>query len=91
MAVDKDRLIEVVEQIAENIRADGGDLHFKSLDDDGTVHLELRGACVGCPLSAMEFGIGIERVLKEHVAGITHVDVQDEAPSEMQYGLPEEF
>lgn len=91
MAVDEDHLKKTVEIIAGNIREDGGDLTYKGLDPDGTVHLELQGACVGCPLSAMEFGVGIERVLKEHVPGITKVDVQDAVPAGgLQYGVPEE-
>lgn len=93
MAVDREALDSALKAIRQNIQADGGDLKFLSVDDDGTVHLELHGACVGCPLSAMEFGVGIERILKEHVPGVTHVDVQDaDMPAGAQggfgYGYP---
>ena len=39
----------------------------------GVVSLELQGACAGCPMSQLTLSMGIERVLKEHVPGVTRV------------------
>jgi Fe-S cluster biogenesis protein NfuA len=44
------------------------------VDEDGVVSLELTGACAGCPMSQMTLSMGIERVLKEHVPGVTSVE-----------------
>ena len=41
--------------------------------EDGTVTVELTGACKGCPLSNMTLANGIERILKERVSGVTKV------------------
>ena len=43
------------------------------MDDDGVVTLEMQGACAGCPLSSMDMSEGIERILMEHVPGVTRV------------------
>jgi Fe-S cluster biogenesis protein NfuA len=33
----------------------------------------MQGACAGCPLSSFDMSEGIERILKEHVPGVTQV------------------
>lgn len=75
--------LEIVEQIKELIElrvrpavaADGGDIVFKHFDDDdGTVFLEMRGACAGCPSSTMTLKSGIENLLKHYVPEVTRVE-----------------
>ncbi|MDD6359924.1 MAG: NifU family protein, partial [Parafannyhessea umbonata] len=34
----------------------------------------MQGACAGCPLSSYDMSEGIERILKEHVPGVTKVE-----------------
>ena len=51
----------------------GGDMEYVGVDEDGVVSLELQGACAGCPMSQLTLSMGIERVLKEHVPGVTRV------------------
>ena len=74
--------LEIVEQIKELIElrvrpavaADGGDIVFKHFDDaDGTVFLEMRGACAGCPSSTMTLKSGIENLLKHYVPEVNQV------------------
>ena len=69
MAVNEELLKKVLEEIRPNLQADGGDMEYVGVDDEGVVKLELQGACAGCPLS-----MGIERILKEHVPGVTRVE-----------------
>lgn len=79
MAVDEKLLQEVLELIRPNLQADGGDMSYVGVDEDGVVQLELSGACAGCPMSSMTLSMGIERILKEHVPGVTRVEaVNDE-------------
>lgn len=73
MAVDEKLLEEVIEAVRPSLQADGGDVEFVSVDDDGIVSLELTGACAGCALAGQTLSYGIERVLKEHVPGVTGV------------------
>ena len=74
---------EIVEQIKELIELrvrpavaqDGGDIVFKHFDDeDGSVYLEMRGACAGCPSSTMTLKHGIENLLKHYVPEVTRVE-----------------
>ena len=73
MAVNEELLVKVLDQIRPNLQADGGDMVYHSVDDDGVVSLELTGHCAGCPMSQLTLSMGIERVLKENVPGVTRV------------------
>lgn len=73
MAVDQELLEKVLDAVRPSLQADGGDLEFIDVDDDGVVSLELTGACAGCPMSQMTLSMGVERILKEHVPGVTQV------------------
>ena len=71
--VDKNDVAAVLELIRPSLIADGGDVTLVDVLDDGTVAVELSGACKGCPLSQMTLANGIERILKERVPGVTRV------------------
>lgn len=73
MAVNEELLKQVLEQIRPNLQADGGDMEYHGVDDEGVVSLELTGHCAGCPMSQLTLSMGIERILKEHVPGVTRV------------------
>jgi Fe-S cluster biogenesis protein NfuA len=56
------------------IQADGGDIVLHAVDEEtGVVHVELTGACVGCPSSNVTLKVGVERILKDRVDGVTEV------------------
>ena len=73
MAVDKENVARVLDLGRPSLQADGGDCRLVEVQEDGTVVVELQGACSGCPMSQLTLANGIERILKEHVAGITRV------------------
>lgn len=73
MAVDKENVARVLDLVRPSLQADGGDCRLVEVQEDGTVVVELQGACSGCPMSQLTLANGIERILKEHVAGITRV------------------
>lgn len=72
--VDPAMLDATLEYIRPALQADGGDMVLLGVDDDGTVNLELVGACGGCPMSMMTLTAGIERILTERVPGVTSVN-----------------
>ena len=59
--------------IRQSLQADGGDVALVNCDENGVVTLEMQGACAGCPLSSFDMSEGIERILMEHVPGVTKV------------------
>ena len=66
-------LSETIDIIRQSLQADGGDIALIDRTDDGVVTLEMQGACAGCRLSTYDMSEGIERILKEHVPGVTRV------------------
>ena len=65
---------EVIDTIRPAIQGDGGDLELVDVTDEGVVQVRLHGACVGCPSSQMTLKMGVERVLKERVSGVSSVE-----------------
>ena len=74
--VDEVLLKETLEIIRPSLVADGGDMDYLGVDEDGVVTLRLTGACAGCPMSSLTLSMGIERILREHVPGVTRVQAQ---------------
>jgi len=76
-------VLSAIEAIRPALQADGGDIVFKTIDDDQVVHVELVGACGTCSLSTMTLKAGVERIIKDRVPGITAVEADniDDAPS----------
>ena len=62
MAVNEELLKKVLEEIRPNLQADGGDMEYMGVDDEGVVKLELQGACAGCPMSALTLSMGVDEV-----------------------------
>ncbi len=71
--VDKNDVAAVLELIRPSLQADGGDVRLIDVAEDGTVTVELQGACKGCPMSQMTLTNGVERILKERVPGVEKV------------------
>lgn len=72
--INREILEATIDVIRESLQADGGDVVLVNVSDDGVVTLEMTGACAGCPLSEYDMTEGIERILKEHVPGVTKVE-----------------
>ena len=76
-SLDK-KIIEAIEGIRPYLQADGGDIEFVELAENGVVKVRLQGACKGCPSAAMTLKSGVERHLKEKIPEVTEVvNVQD--------------
>jgi Fe-S cluster biogenesis protein NfuA len=71
--VDKNKVEEVINLIRPALQADGGDITLVGVDDDGTVNVELTGACAGCPFSQLTLSNSVERILKDRVEGVERV------------------
>ena len=62
-----ERVARVIESFRPFIQGDGGDIELVGVDDDGTVRVRLKGACVGCPAAFITLQMGIERHLRQQV------------------------
>lgn len=81
--IDEAKLEEALNYIRPAVQADGGDIILLGAED-GTVNLEMVGACGGCPLSMMTLKAGIERILKDRVPGVRNVQASADAPGTLE-------
>jgi Fe-S cluster biogenesis protein NfuA len=64
---------EALAEIKPQIQADSGDIDLVAVEN-GTVKVRLRGACVGCPMSALTLKQGVERIIKAQVLEVKSVE-----------------
>ena len=62
-----------LENVRPSLQADGGDVEFVSVDNEGVVSVKLTGACGHCPMSQMTLKMGIESYLKKELPQVTAV------------------
>jgi Fe-S cluster biogenesis protein NfuA len=67
------RVEAALAEIKPQIQADGGDIDLVAIENN-IVKVRLRGACVGCPMSALTLKAGVERVIKQKVPEIKSVE-----------------
>jgi Fe-S cluster biogenesis protein NfuA len=77
LATMESQVLEAIDLIRPALQADGGDIVFREIDEDGVVHVVLVGACGSCPVSTMTLKAGVERIIQDRVPGVTEV-VADE-------------
>jgi Fe-S cluster biogenesis protein NfuA len=70
----EEKVKQALDEIRPNLQADGGDVEFVEVSEDGVVKVRLQGACAGCPMSQMTLKQGIETFLKEKVPEVTSVE-----------------
>ena len=68
----------VIDVIRPALQADGGDVSLREVDEaTGLVTVKLIGACGTCPVSNDTLKVGIERIMKDRVEGVTSVEAVD--------------
>lgn len=79
--VMRDQVEATIAVIRPALQADGGDIVLHHVDEaTGIVTVELVGACAGCPSSGKTLKVGVERIMRDRVDGVTAVvDVAAEA------------
>jgi Fe-S cluster biogenesis protein NfuA len=70
----KDLVERALEKVRPALQRDGGDIELVDVKEDGVVQVKLKGACGGCPMSQMTLKMGVERVLKQEVPGVSRVE-----------------
>ena len=71
--VTQEEIEEALSLLRPRLQADGGDVEFVSLSEDGVVSVRLKGACGSCPMALMTLKMGIEAQLKESYPDIKEV------------------
>ena len=70
----RDKILATIEAIRPALQADGGDIILHAVHEDtGLVEVELIGACVGCPAAGQTLKVGVERIMRDRIDGVTKV------------------
>ena len=70
----KEKIAQALDEIRPALQADGGDVEFVDVTEEGVVQVRLTGACHGCPMSQMTLQAGIEQTIKAYVPEVTGVE-----------------
>lgn len=74
MAIEAHILEVLTENVLPNVRADGGDVHYRGYDPaTGVVTLALAGACVDCASSTVTMRFMIKNVIMHQVPEVQDV------------------
>lgn len=78
MALNKIELEEKVRSVLLELRpffeADGGNIEFVEITDEGILKVELMGACSDCSMSMMTLKSGVEEAVKKIAPEIIKVE-----------------
>jgi Fe-S cluster biogenesis protein NfuA len=69
----EEKIKSALENVRSFLQADGGDVEFVSVSDDGTVSVKLTGACGSCPMATLTLKNTVEACLKKEVPEVTSV------------------
>lgn len=70
--IDLDEVLAAIEEARRILMQDGGDIEFVELDGR-VVRVRFKGACVGCPRSALDLKNVVERLVRGRVPGVAEV------------------
>ena len=62
----------VLERVRPQLKVDGGDLQLVDVAD-GVVTIRMVGGCCGCPFTHLALLNGLEKTIKDQIAGVTQV------------------
>jgi Fe-S cluster biogenesis protein NfuA len=69
----EEQIKTALDNVRPSLQADGGDVEFVGVDEEGIVSLRLTGACGGCPMAQMTLKMGIENYLKKEIPQVNSV------------------
>jgi Fe-S cluster biogenesis protein NfuA len=68
-----EKVKSALDSVRPSLQADGGDVEFVSVSEDGKVSVKLTGACGHCPMATMTLKNSIESYLKKEIPEVTAV------------------
>ena len=70
----KEQVEQCIEEVRPQLQADGGDIELVDVENS-TAKVKLKGACKGCPMSAMTLQWGVVNCIKKRIPEIKNVEV----------------
>jgi len=69
----EEKVLLAIEQLRPFLHADGGDVSFVGITNDGVVQVKFSGSCLDCSMSEMTLKAGIEEAVKKMAPDIKSV------------------
>jgi Fe-S cluster biogenesis protein NfuA len=69
-----ERVQRAIDCVRPYLQADGGDVRFVRLRDDGILEVRWEGTCVICPMSQLTLRAGVERVIMKECPEVKRVE-----------------
>ena len=69
----EEQIKTALDNVRPSLQADGGDVEFVSISEDGVVSVKLTGACGCCPMAQQTLKMGIENYLKKEIPEVSSV------------------
>jgi Fe-S cluster biogenesis protein NfuA len=70
----EERIERCLETIRPYLRADGGDVMYRRIRDDGILEVSWLGTCKICPMSLLTLRAGVERALLHDIPEVRRVE-----------------
>ena len=70
----QERIRRALDRVRPYLQADGGDVHFLRMTDEGILEVRWEGTCTICPLSQMTLRAGVERVVMKECPEVRRVE-----------------
>ncbi len=70
-----ERIEEALKFCRPYLQADGGDVEFVNINENGIVFLRYLGVCKNCPLSLLTLRAGIERSVLQNAPEVKRVEL----------------
>ncbi len=70
----EEKVLLAIEQLRPFLHADGGDVSFVGITNDGVVQVKFSGSCLDCSMSEMTLKAGIEEAVKKMAPEIKSVE-----------------
>ncbi len=75
MTTTEDKVNALLEKVRPYVQMHGGDVHLLRIED-GTVHLKVSGACVGCGLADATYNKTIGPLLVKEIEEVRQVEFE---------------
>ena len=70
----EEKVLLAIEQLRPFLHADGGDVSFVGITNDGVVQVKFSGSCLDCSMSEMTLKAGIEEAVQKMAPEIKSVE-----------------
>lgn len=69
----REKIEAILTEVRPSLQAHEGNAQLADVDAEGNITLEIEGTCRGCPMSALTFGLGVEKMIRERVPEVREV------------------